>query len=72
MATKRRDECIACTSRSCYERVWTDDGSYDEVSCRRHINDLFRHSDRTIPGVMRHFATSTAKQRRIHPPRRPA
>ncbi len=36
----RRDRCFACSSRSCYLRYYTGDGSFDEVACRAHETAL--------------------------------
>ncbi len=60
----RKDECIVCFSRKCYERVVSQDKSYDEISCIHHIKELYEHSDKTAPGVMKRFISSTGKQKR--------
>ena len=67
---KRIDECLLCKSRSCYERVLSSkDGgkTYDEIACINHIQELYKHSDRTAPKVMKYFISSTAKQKRGSP-----
>lgn len=66
---KKTDECLCCRSRSCYERVVDTDGgkTYDEVACRKHVNDLHKHSDTVAPGVLKHFISSTGKQKRGEP-----
>jgi len=62
---KRKDECLCCTSRRCYERVVDVSGkTYDEVACLNHVKDLHMHSDVTAPGVEKHFISSTGKQKR--------
>ena len=63
---KRKDECLFCTSRSCYERVVSSDNgqTYDEISCQDHIKDLHKHSDDAAPGVMKHFISSTGRMQR--------
>lgn len=64
---KRKDECLFCTSRSCFDRVVSseDDGNaYDEIACMDHIQDLYKHSDKTVPGVMKIFASSTGQVKR--------
>lgn len=61
---KRKDECLFCRNRFCYERVVSIDYSYDEIACRKHIKDLHKHSDEKAPGVMKHFITSTGKMSR--------
>lgn len=63
---KRKDECLFCSKRKCYERVVSSDGgkTYDEISCPDHLKDLHRHSDLQAPGVMKHFISSTAPHKR--------
>jgi len=64
---KRKDECLFCKSRKCYERVVTndDDGkAYDEIACIDHVKDLYKHSDEDVPKVMRIFSSSTGRQKR--------
>lgn len=58
----RKDKCLFCTSRRCYERVVSinDNGKiYDEIACRNHFNELHEHSDEKAPGVMKLFQNST-------------
>lgn len=59
---KRADECLFCCSRSCYFRIWSDDGCYDEVACRAHGRDLELHADVELRGKSRMHRISTAKQ----------
>lgn len=64
---KRKDECLFCKSRSCYERVvsFEDKGqTYDEIACRNHVKELHKHSDEKLPKVMKIFSSSTGKQKR--------
>lgn len=63
---KRTDTCLFCQRRACYERVVSADGgkAYDEIACDSHRADLHKHSDRTAPGVRKHFISSTGKQKR--------
>jgi len=64
---KRKDECLFCTSRSCFERVVSsgDNGQlYDEIACPEHVKDMYKHSDRKAPKVMKHFISSTGRQKR--------
>lgn len=63
---KRKDECIACSRRACYERVVSTDGgkAYDEVSCVEHVQYLHKDSDAKAPGIRKHFICSTGKQKR--------
>jgi len=64
---KRKDECLFCTSRSCYERVVSSQDKaqlYDEVACNKHIKDLHKHSDEIAPKIIKYFNSSTGKQKR--------
>ena len=61
---KRKNECLFCTSRSCYERVVSGDKTYDEIACPTHLKDLYKHSDLKAPGVLKNFISSTGKLRR--------
>lgn len=62
--TKSKRKCAFCTSRSCYERVFTRDGIFDELACRRHVRQLHRLSDIHLPGVTKVFQSSTGYQKR--------
>lgn len=67
---KRKDECLFCTSRSCFERVVSsgDNGQlYDEIACTRHVSELHRHSDKKAPGVKKNFISSIGRQKRGDP-----
>lgn len=64
---KRKDECLFCTSRSCYERVVSSEDIgqlYDEIACPNHVKELYKHSDEKAPDVMKYFNSSTGKQKR--------
>lgn len=64
---KCKDECLFCTSRSCFERIVSSDDNgktYDEIACRNHIKELHKHSDETAPKVMKYFISSTSKLKR--------
>ena len=64
---KRKDECLFCSSRSCHERVVSsrDNGkTYDEIACRNHVKELYKHSDEVAPKVMKYFITSTSRLKR--------
>lgn len=37
----------------------TEDMSFDEVCCRRHVNELHKLSDDLLPSVSKMFITST-------------
>ena len=67
---KRKDECLFCTSRSCYERVVSaeDDGKiYDEIACIKHVKGLHKHSDEKAPGVKKNFISCTGRLKRGEP-----
>lgn len=66
---KRKNECLFCTSRNCYDRVVSIDNgkTYDEIACRRHVLELDKHSDVKAPGIIKHFIESTGRQRRGEP-----
>lgn len=57
--TKSKRRCAFCTSRSCYERVVSEDMSFDELACRRHKNQVYKLSDILQPGVPKRFISST-------------
>lgn len=62
---KRKDECLFCSSRSCYTKIISE--KYQEISCSKHISDLEKHSDEKIGrnnGVKRIHQSSTAKVKR--------
>ena len=64
---KRKDECIACKSRGCYERVVSSEDNgrvYDEVACVEHVQNLRSDSDIKAFGVLKHFISSTGRQQR--------
>jgi len=64
----RKDQCLFCNSRSCNTRiVRLEEPKYDEVACRRHIEDLEKQSDEVLGrgnGVMRHHITSSGQLKR--------
>ena len=67
---RRKDECLFCFSRRCYERVVStnDDGArYDEVACFKHVGLLHKHSDVNAEGVIKAFISSTGKLKRGMP-----
>jgi hypothetical protein len=65
---KRKDECLFCNSRSCYERLFSfvDGGkTYDEIACRQHVEDLYKHAyGRKTSGVRICSMSSTGKHKR--------
>jgi len=66
----RKNQCLFCTSRKCNNRVVSlnDNGAtYDEVACGRHGEELYKHSDKVAPGVMKQFIDSTGNERRGDP-----
>jgi len=60
----RKDKCLFCNSRRGDYRIVTNDMTYDEVACRRHNEELNKHSDQTIPGKMRWFISGTGHYKR--------
>ena len=63
---KRKDECLFCTSRNCFERVVsTDNGNtYDEISCIKHTKDLYKDADSKSTKIMKNVISSTGRQKR--------
>lgn len=65
---KRKDECIACTSRSCHNQIYRDEEpKYDEVYCHSHHKEAETHCNETLGvknGILRTYRNSTAKLRR--------
>ncbi len=64
---KATNECLFCGSRFCYNRIVARDGSYDEVSCYKHVSDMADHSDLAAPKIRKRFITSSARQKRGTP-----
>lgn len=62
---KATNECLFCKSRFCYERVVSQDMSYDEVACAKHVKDLYKHSDIVAAGKIRSFISGTSIQKRM-------
>ena len=60
----RKDECLICGSRRCHTRIYTDDLTYDEVACSKHISMLEKNADIRKPGVMKTHLTSTGLLKR--------
>lgn len=57
----RKDQCLFCFSRKCNHRVISSDDkgkSYDEISCRRHRGDLYRHADENYKGMKTYMETT--------------
>lgn len=63
---KLKNECLFCRSRFCYERIVSLDLTYDEIACRKHVKNLYEHSDTVAPKV-KTFVSSTAIQKRGNP-----
>ena len=62
---KRKDECLFCTSRTCYTKIIAK--NYQEIACSKHISDLEKHSDEKLGrknGVKRIHQTSIEKLKR--------
>ncbi len=64
MSDKLVNECLFCKNRFCYTRVVSIDMSYDEVACKKHVLELYSHSDQKAPGVVKHFIQSTGVLKR--------
>lgn len=62
--TKSCVRCAFCDNRNCKERVFSENGIFDEVACRKHLSYLHRLSDIMMPGVVKVFSSSTDGQRR--------
>lgn len=61
---KRKDECLFCTSRRCSNRVVSLDDkgiTYDEISCSKHADEMYKDSDIKAPKVMKMFISSTGR-----------
>ena len=61
---KRPNQCFypGCTSVRCSEHVFTTDDNgkaYNEVSCRKHQQAMYKDSDEKANGTMRCFSSST-------------
>jgi hypothetical protein len=58
---KRKNECLFCTSRKCNHRIVSvDDGkTYDEIACRKHVKELYKHSDENASGIEKHHIETT-------------
>ena len=57
----RKDQCLFCFSRKCNHRVISSDDkgkAYDEISCRRHREDLYRHADENYKGMKTYMETT--------------
>lgn len=57
----RKDKCLFCSSRKCNHKMISNDDkgkSYDEISCRRHRNDLLRHADENYKGIKIYMETT--------------
>jgi hypothetical protein len=62
---KRKDECLFCSRRKCYARVFSLEPGrkYDEIACIEHIQELHTHSDKAVPGVLRRFISGSKQTR---------
>lgn len=64
---KRIDECLFCTSRSCFVRIFSEQGKYDEIACQDHTQQLETHCDNLLGvnnGVLRTYISGSALKRR--------
>lgn len=44
MGSTSANRCFACPSRECFTRIYTDDLDYDEVACKKHVEDLAKEA----------------------------
>jgi|GEM_PF-1906884 len=63
LSYRRPNQCLFCTSRRCFTRIVTEDGSFDEVACARHVAALERHFDAGGRRTMLHTSGSSKKRR---------
>ena len=57
----RKDQCLFCYSRKCNHRVISSDDkgkSYDEISCWRHREDLYRHANENYKPMKTYMETT--------------
>jgi hypothetical protein len=55
-------KCLFCRSYKSHLRIVTPDGVFDEVACRKHIDDLYSYANQTLGknnGIVRMHETST-------------
>jgi hypothetical protein len=45
---RRRDRCFSCASRTCHLRIHVPDGSFDEVACDEHRDELRKQAEGTL------------------------
>lgn len=68
---KRKDECLFCSSRRCYTRIYrVEEPSYDEIACDKHIHELEKHNDEVLGShnrVMRVHQSSSSRLKRSGP-----
>ena len=63
----RKNQCLFSTSRKCSTRIVStaDNGAtYDEVSCSKHSEQLYKHSNEVAPKVMKLYQSSTGNLKR--------
>lgn len=49
--TKRKDECLFCSRRSCRTRIVRfEEPRYDELACTEHVSALEKHADAALGG----------------------
>jgi hypothetical protein len=63
----KKNECKFCRHTECYHRIVTDDMSFDELSCSRHVTELHKYADETLRGKLRWNIESTGRQSRGDP-----
>jgi hypothetical protein len=60
---RRSDECRFCTRRKCYNRIATRDGSFDEIACPKHVDQLEQLAIETVEGDREHITGTEPLQR---------
>lgn len=63
----RKDQCKFCTSRRCHHRIVAPGINYDEISCRRHVGELYAEAAAKLNDVMRCHLESTGLVARGEP-----
>jgi hypothetical protein len=63
----KKTKCKFCNSLRCHTRIISEDKTYDEIACDKHIHDLESDSDKILGshnGVMRtHISSSMTVKR---------
>ena len=56
----KNSKCKFCNSRCCHYRIVSQDKTYDEVACDKHIRDLEGDADNVLDGKIRNHISSSA------------